>query len=90
MTQTDKIPFAKFHLVNSKSELKDFVNSVSNLNADWHEGSPFVEAQVFGTKLDNEGLDDEIQIFITDKKTKNSIRVKLATLLSFATQESKN
>ena len=90
MTQTEKIPFAKFHLVNSKSELKDFVNSVSNLNADWHEGSPFVEAQVFGTKLDNEGLEEEIKIFITDKKTKNSIRIKLATLLSFATQESKN
>ncbi len=74
--------------IESSAQLKDFVKSVPNLNPDWHEGSAFVEAVVTGTKLDNEGSDNEIVITIFDKKTGNQkISVKLATLLSFVTKE---
>ncbi len=72
--------------IENSEQLKDFVRSVQNLNPDWHEGSDFVEAVVTGTKLDNEGNDNEIVVTIFDKKTGNQkVSVKLATLLSFVT-----
>jgi len=72
--------------IENSEQLKDFVRSVPNLNPDWHEGSAFVDAVVTGTKLDNEGSDNEILVTIFDRKTgKQKISVKLATLLSFVT-----
>lgn len=72
--------------IENSEQLKDFVSSIPNLNPDWHECSAFVVAVVTGTKLDNEGSDNEILVTIFDKRTGNKkISVKLATLLSFVT-----
>ncbi len=73
--------------VETKKQLQDFTESITDMREDYHEASSQVEAVVTGEILDNEGFDNEIMIRLIDKKKGGYMEIKLATLLGIAAQD---